>query len=112
MNGAQLVAIRISHISQVQSPHATLPKTRRLFNRRAAIRYGCVVELVHLFRRDALKSDGATVSDSRLFSINRLADAKDTAIVPVEETCMASRRLVSCRFTCTQCSKYSVIKAL
>src|SRR5512140_1294477 len=91
---AELVAVRISHVSQVQGTQLAITQTRRVLDRRTALRDRRVVELTDLFRRAALEPDGRAVAEGGRLAIDRLTDAERAPVVPIEQAFLSRGVLV------------------
>src|SRR5438552_3723221 len=94
MKCAKLVAIWISYIGQVHRPQLALTQTRSILNRHAAVRHCRIMELANLLRRAALEAYGSTVGKRCSHTVDRLAHAKRSSIVPVEETSVTCLRRI------------------
>nr|WP_157698072.1 hypothetical protein [Halomonas sp. N3-2A] len=70
------------------------------------------MKLLHLLRRAALETNGATVGAAGRLAIDRLGDRQGVAFVPVEQPGMASRRLVTHRLTGAEHAQHRVVEAL
>src|SRR5450830_296299 len=94
VQGAQLVAIGIAHVGQVQGARGTFAQAGRLFAGVAAVGDGDLMELFDLFGRAALEADGAAVGAAGSFAVDGLAHAKGAAVVAVEQALVAAGRRV------------------
>ena len=81
VEGTELVTVRVANIGQVHRPHGVVARSRRVFDRDAAIRNGRIVKFTHLLWRFALEADGAAVGMGRRLSVDRLADTKTVAFL-------------------------------
>ena len=112
VEGAELVTVRVANIGQVHRPHGVVPRSRRVFDRDAAIRNRRVVEFTHLLGRFALEADGAAVGMGRRLAVDRLADTKGVAFVPVEEPGVPGARLVPHRLARPKRAEHGVVETL
>ena len=112
VEGAELVTVRVANIGQVHRPHGVVPRSRRVFDRDAAIRNGRIVEFTHLLGRFALEADGTAVGMGRRLAVDRLADTKGVAFVPVEEPGVPSVRLVAHRLARPKRAEHGVVETL
>jgi hypothetical protein len=112
MDGAQLVAIRVSHIGQVQRAQAAGAWARRVLDRHASVRHGHIMEALHLLRRMALEANGAAVGHRGRLSVDGLGQAEGAALMAVEQAHMARARHISHGLTGTEYAQHRVVKAL
>jgi len=87
VHGAQLVAIRVEHIGEVECPHRPDARPGRIFDRLAAGRNRGIMECLDLFKAVAGKADGRTIGCAGGLIIDRFTDRK------IPPLCMKNRRL-------------------
>lgn len=112
MNRTQFVSVRVAHVGEVERAHMAFAQAWWLLDGCAAVGDGGVMEQLHLFRRDALEADGGAIGDGRFLVVDRLADAEDIAVVPIEQAGMAGRCLVASRFAGSESGEDRVVEAL
>ena len=74
MQHAQLVAVEIAHIAEVQRSHRANARAGCVFDRGAASGNGRIVEGLHLLKAVAGKADGRAVRGGRGLVVDRLRD--------------------------------------
>src|SRR5512133_2292649 len=112
MQGAELVAVRVAYIRQVQRAQLAFTQARRLFDGNSAIRDRSVVELAHLFRRVALEANRGAIAKSRRLAIDRLTDAKRGPVVTIEKSRLPSVVLVPHRLPGSEDTEQGVVELL
>ena len=76
MQRAELIAVRVAHISQIKPHRAAFAPAGRVFNAGAAIGDRRIMEGLHLFWAVASEANRAAIGTAGGLAINRLADAK------------------------------------
>src|SRR6185312_2488456 len=70
MQGAELVAVRIAQIGEIELAHPTLAHARRVFDRGAAIGDAGVVPGFRLVARGGCEADGGAVCARRALAVD------------------------------------------
>ena len=112
MNGAQLVAVRVSHVGEVHRPERALTQARWLLDRRTAVGHRRVVEGLQLLRRAALERDRAAVGRGGWLAVDGLGDAEAAAVVPVEQAGLPGGVHVAHGLAGTEHAEHGVVEAL
>ena len=73
---------------------------------------GCVMELLHLFWRNALEPDRAAIGERCGLTVDWFTDTERPTIVPVEQARLPSIVLISKRFSRPKYAEQGVIEAL
>src|SRR5450830_1503000 len=89
VQGAELVPVRVPHISQVHRTQLAFAQTRWVFDGDAAMGHGGVMELLELLGRTALEAQGEAIGRRGRLAVDGLTETEGAAVVPVEQAGLA-----------------------
>ena len=88
VDAAQLVAVRVAYIAQVNRAEAAFAQSRRLLAGGAAVSDGYVMKCLDLLGRVAFEANRAAIAYGRFFTVDGLSDTEQAPVVSVEEAGM------------------------
>lgn len=86
MQGAELIAVGISQVCEIEAAGGTVALTRRVFDGGSAVRRPSPVPSVGFLRRLHIEADGPPIPWGRGLTVNRLGDEKHGPTVEVDSS--------------------------